>query len=114
MTKIDDVIIKEPDTMDFEDYTLTKSGRVASGLMKADIIASKRKFNLMYAVLSGNELKKIRDLLFGSNKFFFTLSYIENNEEKTATVYPGALKRRKFRTDGVWYWKDVEISLIEQ
>lgn len=111
--KLDGTIIKSPTSFKTSKYNLTKSGRVASGTMKMDIVAVKRKFEFEYAVLSGPQHKQIDDILF-SGSSFFTFEYVENGEVKTATVYAGAYSADKFRTDGIWYWKNVKFDLIEQ
>jgi len=111
--KINGTSIKEPTDFDVEKYKLSKSGRVASGKMTMEIIAKKKKFNFSYAVLSGTELETITDIL-DSNTAFYSFSFVENGDTKTYNIYPGAIKFKKFRTDGVWYWKDVQFSLIEQ
>lgn len=112
-TKLNGVIIKSPADFRIERYNITKAGRVASGDMKMELIAKKRKFLFSYAVLSGKEFQKILEQIDGE-QMFFDLEYVENGEIKTAKVYVGAITQRKFRTDGVWYWKDVSFDLIEQ
>lgn len=111
--KINGTTIRNPTSWDVEEYKLTKAGRVSSGDMTMDVIAKKRKFNLSYDVLSGTDLEMIRNILY-SDDSFFTLEYEDNQEARSAIVYVGAINRRRFRTDGVWYWKDVQFSLIEQ
>lgn len=104
--------IKEPSLFKIEDYDLTKGGRVASGLMKIDLIARKRKFLFQYKVLSGTDLDTIHTAF--ETDLFVELRYVENGITKYATVYKGAIQATKFRTDGRWYWKDVKFDLIEQ
>lgn len=111
--KINGVQIKNPTSWDVEEYKLTKAGRVASGKMVMDVVAKKRKFNLSYDVLSGKDLEMIRNILY-SDDSFYTLEYEDNGQIRSAIVYVGAITRKRFRTDGVWYWKDVQFSLIEQ
>jgi len=111
--KLNGTAIKNPTSFEVEKYKLTKAGRVASGKMTMDVIAKKRKFSLSYEVLSGKHLKTITDILY-SDDAFFTLEYEENGEMQSVTVYVGAIKAQRFRTDGVWYWKNVEFALIEQ
>ena len=106
--------VKQPTTLDIELYNLTKSGRVASGDMTMDIIAQKRKFQFYYAVLSGPEYEDIQTAIYSRNHPFFEIIYLDNRVEKRAIVYSGAIKRRRFRTDGIWYWKDVTFDLIEK
>lgn len=105
--------IKKPNNFGIEKYNLTKAGRTADGTMHLELIAKKRKFTLSYEVLRGTELEVILGIIDGTS-VFFTLTYVENNVTKTATVYSGAIKSTQFRTDGPWYWKDVTFDLIEQ
>lgn len=113
--KIDGVPIKNPTDFDLSDYNLTKSGRVASGKMTMDLVAKKRKFFFKYDVIEGSEYEKIMNLINGT-KMFFTIEYIENGEQKSATVYVGEISRNRFRTGGLsgWYWRNFEFNLIEQ
>lgn len=107
--------LKSPTSFNIAKYNLTKSGRVASGKVKLKIIARKRKFEFEYTVLSGTDYQIIDDLLYGTGTSeFYTFEYVENGIEKSATVYSGALTADKFRTDGIWYWKNVKFALIEE
>lgn len=108
------VVVKQPSDLSLETYNLTKSGRVASGKMTMEIIAKKRKFLFTYEVLSGPEFDKIRNAIDHPDHAFFDLVYRDNNVQKRARVYAGAIKARRFRTDGIWYWKNVSFDLIEQ
>ncbi len=110
---INSVAIKNPTDFRIERYNLTKSGRVASGLMVMDLLAKKRKFLFRYKAISGTELNNILNLIDGTD-IFFTLSYWENNVLKHATCYAGHIPSHLFRRDGVWYWKDVNFDLIER
>lgn len=107
--------IKQPKPGGFgiEKYDLTKSGRVASGKMKIEIIAKKRKFTFNYDVISGAHWDQILSIV-DSNTPFFVLNYTENGVVKSATCYAGAKKAILFRTDGGWYWKNATFDLIEQ
>jgi len=111
--KLNGTVIRNPTSFETELYKLTKAGRLASGKMVMDVIAKKRKFNLTYDVLSGPDLDTITSILFNDSAFY-EFEYVENGEVKTATVYVGAIKYNRFRSDGKWYWKNVEFALIEQ
>lgn len=112
--KINGTTIKRPTDFNIEKYKVTKATRSASALMNMDVIAKKLKFLLKYEVLSGYELKAIEDLIY-TNDPFFTLTYNDlNGEQKTATVYAGAIAYKKFRSGSVWYWQDVRFDLIER
>ena len=112
-TKVNGVIIKSPHEFSIERYNLTKAGRVASGDMKMELIAKKRKFPFRYKVISGKDFQNILNQI-DTEQVFFDLEYVENNVVKTARVYSGAITAKKFRTDGGWYWKDLSFDLIEQ
>lgn len=117
LLELNGVAIKVPPSLQFSKYNLTKSGRVASGLMTMDLIAKKRKFNFSYDVIRSIEMERILDIIDG-NEMFFQIRYDENNVIKTATVYVGEITHSKFRTKdpttSVWYWKDFAFNLIEQ
>ena len=111
--KLDGVQIKKPTEFEIERFNLTKSGRVASGKMKIELIAKKRKFYFSYEVISSTDLIPIINIVDGT-KMFFPIEYEENNIIKTATVYAGALKTPKLREGSKWYWRNVTFDLIEQ
>jgi len=110
---INNTRIKNPHTFSIERYKLTKSGRIASGLMTMDVIAKKKTFQIHYDVLEGPDLDTIINLLDSDNAFY-SFKFTERGQECTYTVYAGAIKYEKFRSDGVTYWKNVEFQLIEQ
>lgn len=112
--KIDGVAIKRPSTFKIERYPLTNLVRLSNGDMQGDLIAKKRKFLFTYDAIDSSELDKILDILWESDKLFFQLSYVENNNTKTATVYYGSLPTQLHRTGTKWVWKGVNFSLIEK
>ena len=112
--KIDGVEIKSPSTFKKSRYVLTKSGRLANGKMTADIVAKKRKFFFTYDAIDSRDMNNILNLIWESDKFFFELEYVENNEVKKATVYAGEIPSNLHRTGDIWVWKNVEFNLIEQ
>lgn len=111
--RLDNQPIKTPTSFDPEVYKITEARRLANGDMAMDYITKKLKFALSYTVLSGPELDTIIDILM-SPKSFYNLEYEWNGQVRTAVVYVGAIKANKFRTDGKWYWKNVNFALIER
>lgn len=115
--KINGRDIRKPSGFQISSYNLTKSGRVASGLMVMDLVAKKRKFFFTYDIIDSRSMDLILSLIDGS-AMFFTLTYEENNRVQTATVYVGEIPRERFRTrdktTSVWYWKNFNFNLIEQ
>ena len=105
--------VKLPTSFNIEKYHLTKAGRVATGDMTLEYIASKRKFIFEYNAIRGDDLDTILNII-DTSTMFFTLTYKENDVAKSATVYAGAVKSEQFRTDGKWVWRNFSFSLIEK
>jgi hypothetical protein len=112
--KINGTAFKRPDSFKIERYNLTDLQRIASGDMRGDLIAQKRKFYFTYNAITSDELEKILNLIWEVDEVFFTLTYIENNVEKTAQVYVGSIPSELVRTGAKWVWKNVSFNLIEQ
>jgi hypothetical protein len=119
MLKINGVQIKTPNDLDIEHYNLTKSGRVASGLMTMELIAKKTKLNVSYTFLSGDDLSLVRSLIDGTAMFFDVTYYDLKGSIQTINCYSGAIKYKKYRSSHIdslngWYWKNVDFALIER
>lgn len=118
--KLAGVDIKQPKKEGFKmsRYNLTKSGRVANGDMTMELIAKKRKFFFEYDVISGADMEKIMAIIDGT-AMFFSITYEENGQVKSAQVYVGEIGQQYFRvadktTPTGWYWKDFTFNLIER
>ena len=59
-------------------------------------------------------LSTILDIIWETNELFFTLSYVENGQTKTAKVYTGSIPTELYRTGDNWVWKGVTFDLIEK
>lgn len=112
--QIDGVTIKRPHNFKTEFFNITKSNRLANGDMSMDLIAQKRKFFLTWEAIDATDAKRILDLIWYSRKVFFTLSYVEDNETKSAVVYAGSIPKELHRTGDVWVWKNFSFNLIER
>lgn len=111
--KINGTAIKTPHELTVERYNLTKSGRVASGKMTMDLVAKKRKLNLSYEVISGEDFQQILDLI-DTEEMFFTVEWLDHKGWQKATCYVGAIPNTYFRRNQGWYYKNVKFALIEQ
>lgn len=111
---INGVAIKRPTTFKIERYNVTNLARIADGTMTGDLIAKKRKFSFSYDAISSTDLNVILNAIWETTELFYTLTYVESNETKTATVYTGAIPSELFRTGDAWVWKGVSFDLIEQ
>ena len=114
MLKIAGVSVKAPTDLKIGRFDLTKSGRTASGKMVMDIIAPKRRVDVVWKMLPDDELKKILDVI-NANKPFFSLEYPDAGGSKTMTCYAGDIITSLWHTkNGIRYWEEVSIAFIEQ
>ncbi len=113
---INGVAVKNPSAFKKERYMVTTMERLANAKMVGDLIAKKRKFYFTYEAITGEELDKILEAIWDSDELFFTLSYPENGEQKTADVYVGSIPADLHRAGKTsnWVWKNVTFNLIEQ
>lgn len=119
MIKINGIKVKTPMEQSIEHYNITNSDRTASGLMIMEFIAKKTKLILKWPVLKGADLRQIRDLIDTTEMFFDVTYFDEDGVEHTITAYMGNQTYDKYRISAQhpnagWYWKDVEIHLIER
>lgn len=110
---VDGVSFKEPTSIQFESYNLTKAGRTTDGKMHLDLVAKKRKLLVYYKVVDSFDKKRIEDVLNGTN-MFMQVQYNEDNIRKTALCYVGELKSKPAIKGALWKYPDYEFHLIEQ
>ena len=114
MLKIAGVSVKAPTDLKIGRFDLTKSDRTAFGKMVMDVIATKRRVDVVWKMLPDDELKKIIDAI-AANKPFFSLEYPDAGGTKTMTCYSGDIITSLWHTkNGVRYWEEVSIPFIEQ
>ena len=114
MLKIAGTTVKTPTELKIGRFDLSKSGRTASGKMVMDIIATKRRVDVIWKMLTDSELENIIDTIT-ANKPFFSLEYPDAGGTKTMTCYAGDILTSLWHTkNGVRFWEDVQISFIEQ
>ena len=114
MLKIAGITVKAPTELKVGRFDLSKSGRTASGKMVMDIIATKRRVDVVWKMVPDSELQTIIDTIT-ANKPFFSLEYPDTRGSKTMTCYAGDIITSLWHTkNGVRFWEDVQISFIEQ
>ena len=114
MLKIAGVAVKAPSELKIGRFDLTKSTRTASGKMVMDLIATKRRVDVVWKMIPDSELKKIIDTIT-ANKPFFSLEYPDVGGNKTMTCYAGDITTSLWHTRyGIRYWEEVTIPFIEQ
>ena len=114
MLKIAGITVKAPTELKTGRFDLSKSSRTASGKMVMDIIATKRRVDVVWKMLPDNDLKLIIDTIT-ANKPFFSLEYPDAGGQMTMTCYAGDINAGLWHTkNGIRYWQDVSIAFIEQ
>lgn len=114
MLKIAGVSVKAPADLKIGRFDLTKSGRTASGKMVMEVIATKRRVDVVWKMIKDSELQTIIDTIT-ANKPFFSLTYPDAGGTKTMTCYAGDITTSLWHTvNGVRYWQEVSIPFIEQ
>ena len=114
MLKIDSVTIPTPTSLGVSIMDISKAERNAAGTMIVDRIATKRKLELSYAVLSQANLSAI---LTAISPVFFEVEYIDpqDNATKIGTFYTGDRKAGAMDfINGIMRWKDITFNLIER
>ena len=114
MLKIAGVTVKTPSELKVGRFDITKSNRAASGKMMMELIATKRRVDCVWKMVSDSELQTIIDTIT-ANKPFFTLEYPDAGGQMTMTCYAGDIVTSLWYTkNGVRYWEEVSIGFIEQ
>lgn len=114
MLKIAGTTVKAPTELKIGRFDLTKSSRTASGKMVMELIATKRRVDVIWKMLTDDELQTILNTIT-ANKPFFILEYPDVGGTKTMTCYAGDINTSLWHTiGGVRYWQEVSISFIEQ
>jgi hypothetical protein len=113
--KIDGTMIKSPTALKHGKFRLSKSGRLASGLMTMDIIAIKRRIDLSWEVISGKQMSNILDLLDANT--FYTIEFPDPKDpfkQSTMTAYVGDVNLEYLRSDFDRVWKNITLPFIER
>lgn len=114
MIKINGIQIPTPSTYTIGIMDLSKAGRVASGLLMIERIATKRKIELSWSYL---EKKELSDLLTLVSPTFFDVEYIDPQSDtiKTGSFYCGdrTVESLDYRNGQIRY-KNIRFNLIER
>jgi hypothetical protein len=114
MLKIAGTTVAAPAELKVGRFDISKSDRVASGKMVMEIIATKRRVDVVWGMLPDDKLATIIDTIT-ANKPFFTLEYPDAGGSQTMTCYSGDIMTGLWHTvGGVRYWEEVTIPFIEQ
>lgn len=114
MLKINTAAILTPSDFSVGIMDITKADRSASGKMKIQKIATKRKIEVTYKYLSRSQLAT---LLQSISSTFFTVEYPDpqTGTLRSGTFYCGDRNAAAMDyIDGTIRWKDIKFNFIEQ
>lgn len=91
----------------------SKTGRTTDGTMVGDVIAEKKNLTIKWGILDEGEVRVIKEHL---RTGFYPISFRDDGIEITVPAYRGTLTKEHmgYIGDGVYYYKSVSVSLIEQ
>lgn len=112
--KTNNVTLPSPVSITVSDEIIwsENTGRSATGEMIGDVIAQKETFNIQWGVMPKSDFNTIKaNLLAG----FTSFSIIEDGVTHTIQQYRGTLTRDIIGSiNGVTYYKNVQVSVIQQ
>lgn len=105
--------IPEPSTFNVTEFDIVREGRVASGKLVMDVIATKKRFTLGYNYLTGPEMDAI--LTEYDRRTFLVLKYTDRaGVDQSYTVKFVEVPRALLFDVGDWSWRDITLQLEEQ
>lgn len=112
--RINGQAIQVPTKCELGRFIISRSQRTSSGLMRTEIIARKRRLNCEWAWISAAALKHIHDLLESGATHTVEFVDTRSGEAATMTIYVGDMNQNIAPViNGVRWWRDASISLIE-
>ncbi|CEG26015.1 DUF6711 family protein [Bacillus sp. B-jedd] len=114
LISISGVNLPTPSEYDVGIMDLSKAERNAKGTMIIERIATKRKIELGWSFLTGDEYSRILNLV---DPVFFPVTYFDPkaNGMRTGTFYAGDRQApMMIFKNGKADWKDIQFSLIEK
>lgn len=113
--KVGSVALPEPAQLSSGDEIIwsASTGRTASGKMTGDVVAEKKNLNITWGVLPESEVYKIKSNLKSG---FLPLTFHDDGMNITISAYRGTLTKEHIGRlgDGIYYYKSVTVTIVEQ
>lgn len=105
--------LPSPDNIAIADEIIWSSntGRSTSGLMIGDVVAEKTTFAITWGVLTKAQRNLIRNCLQSG---FHPFTIIEDGTTTTIDAYRSTLQSEAFVAGGQTYYKNTQVSIIQQ
>lgn len=89
------------------------TGRTTAGTMTGDIVAEKKNLDIKWGILPESDVKKIKDNL---RTGFFPVTFRDDGMELNISAYRGTLSKEHlgYIGDGIYYYRSVSVSIIQQ
>ncbi len=108
-------VLPEPVELSIDDEIIwsSKTGRSASGKMLGDIVAEKKTLTIKWQFLPETDYLKIKNALKAG---FNSLTFRDDGEMITIKQYRGTLNKTilGYIGDGIFWYREITVSLIEQ
>lgn len=109
------VVLPAPTELSVNDEIIWSSntGRVSSGLMVGDVVAEKKNLSIKWGILTESEVALIASKLTPG---FLPLTFRDNGADITISSYRGTLQKEAlgYIGDGIFYYRSVSVSIIQQ
>lgn len=113
--KVGGVDLPPPISMAVDDEIIwsANSGRTTDATMVADVVAEKKTLNVEWGILSEADVALIKSAL---KPGFFPITFRDDGKDITINAYRGTMSKDAagFLSDGVFYYRSLSVSLIQQ
>ncbi len=113
--KAGSVNLPEPVEISTSDEIIWSSntGRTTNAQMVGDVIAEKKTLNIKWGILKESDVALIKANI---KTGFFPITFRDDGLELTINTYRGTLTREHigYLTDGIYYYRSVSVTVIEQ
>lgn len=131
------IMLPSPTDISFGKERVCKEQRAMDGTMVIDMIAVKNSYELMWDVMNGSVMKKLRAMLESSGNTFFEIAMTLKTKDLTdhvsgsgdegvdtqafeediqmgGTVYLSDMTYTPYFINGGFVWKDVSVKFVER
>lgn len=90
----------------------SNTGRGDNGKMQGDVVAKKKSVSIQWAVLSEKEVKILEENLVAG---FFPFTFRDGGKAIEITAYRSTISKQHLGyAGGIYYYKSVEVQIIQQ